>query len=159
MLRRTAIGLVLALLVALPVGAQDFEQGAAAAEIGDYATALQEWRPLAENGNADAQYKLGFMYEEGRGVPLDGIESAKWYRKAARQGHAAAQRSLGLKYEYGLGVPQDYVLAHMWYNLAAIGGDKFGARARDAFAKRMTPAQLAKAKKMAREWRAKHKKK
>ena len=159
MLRKIFIGSVLTLLVALPAAAQDFEQGIAAADIGDYATALQEWRPLAANGHAPAQYNIGFMYEEGRGVPPDPMEATKWYRKAAVQGHAASQRSLGLKYEYGLGVPQDYVLAHMWYNLAAIGGDKFGARARDAFAKRMTPAQLAKAKKMARECRAKHKKK
>ena len=59
MLRRTAIGLVLALLVALPATAQDFEKGLAAVKRGDYATALSEWRPLAEQGNADAQYNLG----------------------------------------------------------------------------------------------------
>ena len=158
MLKKLAIGLVLVVL-AMPATAQDFEQGAAAAEIGDYATALQEWRPLAENGNADAQYKLGFMYEEGRGVPLDGIESAKWYRKAARQGHAAAQRSLGLKYEYGQGVPQDKVLAHMWFSLSAANGDKFAAKSRNEITKRMTPTQVAKAQKLAQDWLQKHKKK
>ena len=157
--RRISIALVLALLVALPAAAQDFEQGMAAADIGDYATALEEWRPLAANGNARAQYNIGFMYEEGRGVPLDPVESAKWYRKAAEQGYAAAQRSLGLKYELGLGVPQDQVLAHMWYTVAAAGGDKFSAKARDDFAKRMTPSQITKAQKLAREWTAKHKKK
>ncbi len=158
MLKKLAIGLVLVVL-AMPATAQDFEQGAAAAEIGDYATALQEWRPLAENGYADAQYKLGFMYEEGRGVPLDGIESAKWYRKAARQGHAAAQRSLGLKYEYGQGVPQDKVLAHMWFSLSAANGDKFAAKSRNEITKRMTPTQVAKAQKLAQDWLQKHKKK
>lgn len=159
MLRRISIALVLALLLALPATAQNFEQGMAAAEIGDYPTALEEWRPLAANGQARAQYKIGFMYEEGRGVPLDPVEGAKWYRMAAEQGHAAAQRSLGLKYELGLGVPQDSVLAHMWYNLAAAGGDKFSAKARDDFAKRMTPPQITKAQKLARTWMAKHKKK
>ncbi len=159
MLRRISIGLALALQVALPVEAQDFEQGMAAANIGDYTTAMQEWRPLAANGHASAQYNIGFMYEEGRGVPLDPIESAKWYRKAAGQGHAAAQRSLGLKYEYGLGVSQDYPLAHMWYNLAAIGGDKFSATARNVLSKRMTPTQIARAQKLVREWLEIHKKK
>jgi TPR repeat protein len=159
MLRRISIGFALALLVALPAAAQDFEQGMAAADIGDYATALQEWRPLAAKGHASAQYNIGFLYEEGRGVPLDPVAAAKWYRKAAERGHGAAQRSLGLKYELGLGVPQDNVLAHMWYNLAAAGGDKFSVKARDDIAKRMTSAQIAKAQKLVRTWMAKHKKK
>ena len=145
--------------MALPGTAQNFEQGMAAADLGDYVTAMQEWRPLAARGHARAQYNVGFMYEEGRGVPQDLVESAKWYSKAAGQGYVDAQRSLGLKYEFGLGVPQDYVLAHMWYNLAAAGGDRPSAKARNTLAKRITPAQIAKAKKLAREWMAKHNKK
>jgi hypothetical protein len=90
---------MLTLLVALPATAQNFQRGLDAAKRGDYGTALLEWRPLAAKGHASAQYNLGFMYEEGRGVPLDRIEAAKWYRKAAEQGHANAQRSLGMKYE------------------------------------------------------------
>ncbi len=58
----------------------------AAYQRGDYATALREWRPLAEQGNTEAQYGLGVMYDKGRGVPRDHAEALQWYRKAAEQG-------------------------------------------------------------------------
>ena len=77
-------------------------------EEGDYATALKEYRPLAEQGDADAQHNLGFMYGEGRGVPQDYKEAVHWYRRAAAQGHAEAQAKLGQMYGAGWGVPQDY---------------------------------------------------
>ena len=128
------------------------------AESGDYISALKEWRPLAAKGHADAQYNIGFLYEEGRGVPLDTVESAKWYRKAAELGHTQAQRSLGMKYEYGQGVPQDKVLALMWLRISAAGGNKYAARSRNRIRKNMPPAQVTKARKLARDWRRKHKK-
>ena len=159
MFRLISIGLLLALPVVLPATAQDFQKGLAAANRGDYASALREWQPLATKGHANAQYKLGFMHEEGRGVPLDFIKAAKWYRKAAEQGHAVAQRSLGLKYEYGRGVPRDYVLAHMWFSLSAANRDKFAAKSRNEITRRMTPDQIAKAQKLALKWQAMHKKK
>ena len=83
---RTAVILVLALALSAPVLAADFQVGLEAAERGEYAKALREWRPLAEQGNADAQYNLGVMYEEGRGMPQDDAEAVKWYRRAAEQG-------------------------------------------------------------------------
>ena len=70
--------------------------GGAAYDRGDYATALKEFRPLAEQGNADAQFNLGFMYENGLGVPQDYAEAVKWYRNAAEQGYAQGQANLGL---------------------------------------------------------------
>ena len=132
----------------------------AAYQRGDYATALREWRPLAEQGYADAQFNLGVMYDEGRGVPQDDAEAVKWYRKAAEQGDAGAQYNLGVMYGNGLGVPQDYAQAHMWYNLAASrfppGEDRDNAvKNRDTVAKRMTPAQISEAEKLAREWKLK----
>ena len=128
---------------------------------GDYATALREWRPLAGQGDADAQYNLGLMYHSGKGVPQDYAEAVKWYRKAAEQGHADAQYDLGSKYAKGQGVAQDYVRAYMWFNLAAalpqLGKDHdAAAEARDDVAKRMTRAQIAEAQQLAREWWAKH---
>ncbi len=90
----------------------------AADQRGDYATAIREWRPLAKQGMADAQYKVGVMYGEGLGVPQDDAEAARWYRKAAEQGYAEAQFNLGSMYYHGHGVPQDYVQAHMWSNVA-----------------------------------------
>ena len=74
---------------------------------GDYATALREWTPLAKQGNADAQFDLGVMYELGQGVPQDGKTAVKWYRLAAEQGLADAQFNLGVMYAEGRGVPQD----------------------------------------------------
>ena len=64
---------ILAFLMTLssPVAAQDFQKGFAAYNAGDYATALQEWKPLAEAGNVFAQNNLGFMYKNGQGVPQD----------------------------------------------------------------------------------------
>ena len=69
-----------------PVAAQDFDKGLAAAEAGDFATALQEWTPLAEAGDAEAQIYLCSMYALGTGVPQDYKEALKWYRLAAEQG-------------------------------------------------------------------------
>jgi TPR repeat protein len=122
MLRPIALGLVLALLVALPATAQDFQKGWAAQNRGDYATALKEWQPLAEQGDAIAQFDLGFMYANGQGVPQDHAEAIKLYRKAAEQGLASAQNNLGLMYEKGRGVPQDDATARKWYRKAAEQG-------------------------------------
>jgi TPR repeat protein len=159
MLKPIAIGLMLALLVALPTAAQDYKQGKAAAKRGDYAGALKEWLPLAERGHAQAQYKLASMYRRGLGVKRDYGEAGKWYRKAADQGHAWAQLQLGRLYYRGRGVTKDPVAAHMWFSLAVARGLKAGTRGHDRVAKKMTPAQIAEAQKLAQAWRAKKKKK
>ena len=62
---------------------------------GDFAAALQEWRPLAEQGDAVAQYNLGLIYADGEGVLKDDAEAVKWFRKAAEQGVALAQHNVG----------------------------------------------------------------
>ncbi len=132
----------------------------AAYQRGDYATAIRELRLLCEQGNANAQFSLGAMYRNGLGVPQDYAEAVKWYSKAAEQGNADAQHNIGVMYGKGKGVPQDYALAHMWFNLAASrfppGEDRDTAvENRDNVAKRMTPAQISEAQKLAREWRPK----
>ena len=86
----------------------DFQKGLDAYEKGDYATALREWQPLAEQGDATAQYNLGLMYFAGKGVLQDYKEAVKWYRLAAEQGDADAQSNLGVMYVTGEGVPQAY---------------------------------------------------
>ncbi len=68
-----------------------FNEGVAAYKRGDYATALHEFRRLAEQGDAKAQFMLGTMYRKGLGVPQDHARAARWYRKAAEQGVAKAQ--------------------------------------------------------------------
>ena len=104
------------------VFAATFEDGLAAAQRGNYAIALQLWRPLAEQGNAEAQYELGVMYFEGQGVAEDFKEAAKWYQLAAEQGNAAAQFSIGFMYAKGQGVAQDFKEAVKWYLLSAEQG-------------------------------------
>ena len=166
---------------------QDYQKGLAAAQSGDYATALREWTPLAEQGDANAQYNLGVMYDRGQGVPQDYKTVVKWFKLAAEQGHVNALHNLGVMYDRGQGVPQDYktalkwyilaaeqgagrsqynvgvmyntgrgtpqdiVYAHMWFNIAASSGFEDGVKARDLFAKEMTPSQLEKAQDLARE--------
>ena len=82
-------------LLAAPAYAQDLKKGIEAYERGDYAAALREIRPLAEQGHATAQFNLGLMYSLGQGVPQDSDEAVKWYRWAAGQRHAGAQEKLG----------------------------------------------------------------
>ncbi len=84
-----------------PPAEVDFNAGVAAYKQGDYATALRELRPLAEQGNTNAQFMLGLMYYKGGGVPQDYAEAAKWYRKAAEQGNADAQYIHGLMHSLG----------------------------------------------------------
>ncbi len=108
---------------------------------------------MAEQGQAEAQYNLGDMYQLGLGVPRDYQEAAQWCRLAAEQGHAGAQALLGAMYYLGQGVPRDDALAHMWVTLAAAHGIAVAVKWRDLFEKSMTPAQLAEAHRLAREWR------
>ena len=93
-------------------------------------------------------------------MPQDYSEAVRWTRKAANQGNALGQTNLGVMYGKGRGVPQDYVQAHIWFNLAASrfppGTDRDKAvKNRDLVAKLMTPAQIAEAQRLAREWKPK----
>ena len=143
--------LLLTLLVGNPAFSADFQKGADAARRGDFATALREWKPLAEQGNADAQGSLGVMYRNGHGVLQDYKTAVKWSTLAAEQGNATAQTNLGVMYVLGLGVVQDNVYAHMWGNIAASNGDENGGKLRDRIAKQMTASQIDKAQDLARE--------
>ena len=102
--------------------AQDYDAGLKAAQAGDFQTALKEWKMLADQGHAGAQFFLGLKYASGRGVPEDDAEAVRWYRLAADQGHAGAQYNLGWMYDKGYGVPEDDAEAVRWYRLAADQG-------------------------------------
>ena len=116
----------------------------------------------AAAGGAEGMFNLGVLYETGQGVAQDYAQARQWYEKAAAQGHAGAQNDLGGLYEFGHGVTRDYVWAYMWYHLAAAHpvGDEWrdqAAEHRDELAGLMTSAQIAEAKKRAREWKPKGK--
>ncbi len=83
---------------------------------------LAATRKLAEQGDAEAQYNLGVLYDLGHGVPQDDTQAALWYRKAAEQGYAYAQNNLGVLYDLGHGVPQDDTQAALWFRKAAEQG-------------------------------------
>tara|TARA_B110000261_G_scaffold103306_1_gene116087 strand:+ start:176 stop:664 length:489 start_codon:yes stop_codon:yes gene_type:complete len=138
-------------LVFTTLSAQDYNKGVTAYKAGDYATALQEWKPLAEQGNPSAQYKLGFMYKSGKGVPLDYIAAVRWYHLAAVQGNAFAQSNLGFMYRFAKGVPQDFVQAYMWYELADTNGHKNAKKWLHNVSREMILTDIEKAQTMAVE--------
>ncbi len=96
---RTVLSLALpplaASMLAAPAHA-DVKDGVDAWQVGNYAAAVAEWRPLALAGDADAQFNLGQAYKLGRGVPADLVQAEAWYRRAAKQGHLQAEDNLGL---------------------------------------------------------------
>ena len=121
-MRHAIIAVLLLAALCGPAVAGPFEDAVSALERGDYATALREFRVLAEQGLADAQYNLGVMYAKGEGVPHDYAEAGKWFRMAAEQADADAQYILGVMYYNGQGVPQDYAEAVKWFRMAAEQG-------------------------------------
>ena len=90
---------------------------------GHFDAAHEEWLPLAELGDAEAQFNLGVMYDEGAGVQQDLATAAEWYKKAAEQGFVDAQANLGMMYYHGQGVPCDHKTAVDWLQMAADQGD------------------------------------
>ena len=90
---------------------------------GDYEVAINEWTQVAEDGNARAQYNLGWMHANGRGVAQDFKEAIKWYTKSAEQGNVNAQYNLGNLYLRGQGATQNDNLAFSWFIKAAEQGD------------------------------------
>jgi TPR repeat protein len=145
---------VLISLLAMPftAAAQDYKKGwDAYYRHKDYATAMKEWRPLAEHGHAKAQYGLGLLYSSGDGVPENHGEATKWFKLAAKQGHVSSQHILGINYESGKFIPRNYIEAYMWYNLAAESGDKLASGSRLRLAEKMTSENIEKAQSMTKE--------
>jgi len=101
----------------------DFKKGVAAYEAGDVASAFKEFRASAEKGDADSQYNLGLMYEQGIGISKDETQAVGWYRKSSEQGNSNAQYNLAVLYENGRGTPVDFAQAHLWYRKALVQGD------------------------------------
>jgi TPR repeat protein len=186
---RPALLLLLLSAVSAEARADPLRDAQAAYDRGKYETALDIWRPLAEQGNPDAQVGLGNLFLGGYGTARDeraamewfrkaadqgdaagqfGLGSlyyglkdygsaATWYRRAAEQGHAIAQVRLGRLYAEGLGVGRDDVQSFKWFAIAAArGADNYArtnaVQGRDGVSARLTPAQVAQARKLAAEW-------
>ncbi|MFA9420619.1 MAG: tetratricopeptide repeat protein [Gammaproteobacteria bacterium] len=114
--------LVCVLLLA-NVAQANFVRGLNAYENKDYTTALIEWMPLADAGNSQAQYNLGWMYKRGRGVPLSDDTAIMWFEMSAQSGHSGAQSTLGSIYYYGEGVARNELVGTKWFTLAARQGN------------------------------------
>ena len=101
------------------------QQGTAAYETGDYNEAFRLLQPLAEQGNAQAQSILGWLYENGEGVTQDDKQALEWYQKAANQEHAMSQYNLGWMYHQGHGtaIAQNFQQAKAWYQKVLVQPD------------------------------------
>jgi len=157
---------------------EDFKVGTSALDRGDYTTAVEIFRSLAAQGVDGAQWALGAMYLEGRGVPRDYAMALMLHRQAAEQGHPLSQFDLGNMYDLGLGVSEDRAEAFKWFrrsaeqgygdaqvNLGAMyyrgegtaqdymAGKIDATRRRDILARQMTPAQIAEAQDRALQWK------
>lgn len=158
-MRRVFLGIALFLML----GAQaqsTFQDGLLAYHRGDHAVALEIWRPLAERGDAAAQYSLGLLYARGEGVVASLKTAVKWYHKAADQGDPDAQLNLGLMYVQGEGAKTSYVAAYKWFSLAYLsyppGEYRDNAfRNRENVATLMSANQIEKAEGLIRRWKPK----
>jgi hypothetical protein len=130
---------------------QDFPK---ANRMDDHHFAVQLYEESAENGDSDAQYKLGLLYLTGNGALQDFAEAAKWLKLAAEQGYGLAQYELGLIYRSGSGMAIDQVQSYVWLNLAAAAGVQQAVAARDDVMRSLNTRQLAQAQKISRDWLA-----
>ena len=97
-------------------------------EKGDYETAMQLWKPLAEQGDKEAQNYLGILYYLGFGTNKDYGKALEWYERAAKGGHADAQRNYGDMIHFGRGTKKDIYQAYVWYFAASQQGNEGAAR-------------------------------
>ena len=129
----------------------DFAEGLAAYDAGDFATAAEAWRPLADRGDVAALVALAGLYSNGLGVQANLAEAARLYRAAAERGDAVAQLNLGDLYSRGAGVPRDLVRAYLWLSLAAEQGRSWALNKRDEIAGQLTADQRAEAERLLAE--------
>jgi TPR repeat protein len=141
---------------ARPAQADAFAQASAAYARGNYVRAASALSLLAQRGNARAQGLLGFLYENGFGVPQAYDAAADLYQQAAMQGDPFGQSRLGLIYDKGHGVPQDLVLSYKWLDLAAAHATKrerdYYLRLRNAVASKMSSDQIVAGQRLALIW-------
>lgn len=121
----------------------------------DHREAVRWYRMAAFQRHVGAFYRLCVLSDTGRGMPQDYQEALRWCRLAADEGHGAAMFLIAAHYEKARGVPKDVVQAYQWYNLAAANGHEAGAKWRDRLGRDMTPAQIAQAQFLTRNWKPK----
>jgi TPR repeat protein len=139
----------------LSIAHASWEEATAAFAKKEYAAALKLFRPLAEKGNALAQYQIALMHRMGLGISKDAKEARKWSRLAAKQGNADAQALLGsLYYKADGGESPDVVRAYIWYDASAEQGNAGAKKEIVSLTKDMTPQQLSEARDKAQKCKA-----
>jgi uncharacterized protein len=114
---------------------------------------LEDIRSCAAQGDKIAQYMMGMIYFHGKEVPRNYKTAFEWMSKAARQGDKDAQASLGFYYFNGWGTNKDHVFAYMWWSLSIVNNEEPITRMNlEGLEQELSPADLAKAQKMASEW-------
>jgi len=113
---------LLLLVLTCQVAYADFKAGMAAAQAGDFTTAYEQWLPLAEQGDVDAQFNVGLLHSKQLVPQASPVQAVKWYLLAANNNHIHAQFNLGIKYDKGIGVEQNATEAFRWYFKAANNG-------------------------------------
>lgn len=111
------------LFIAAPVIADDLDDGKALYKKQDYKNAYSALEKSARSGNAEAQFLVGYMNEEGEGTKKSAEDAVKWYLKSAGQGHSQAQNNLAGLYQDGDGIKKNLTQAAKWYKAAADQGN------------------------------------
>lgn len=146
--RWSAAFAVAGLMIAMPrANAGSWEEGMKAFARKEYAAAARLFRPLAEKGNAVAQYRIAMMHKMGLGVSKDRKQAEKWSRLAAKQGNTDAQVLLGTLYYKGDGKESDDIArAYMWYDIAATQGNDEAKKELATVSSGLTAQQIAEAR-------------
>ena len=132
-----------------PINKNNYQAGLEAAKKGKLKEAYEQWLPLGKQGDMLIQFKLGVMYDQGKGVTQDHEEAFKWYYLSAEQGLANAQYNLGSMYAKGEGVAKDEILSYLWWNIAGSSGHRKAEINKALLEKKMSPSQIAQAREMA----------
>lgn len=154
-MNRCGLVMVLVIIASTCLILSGYSIPAQSGDLEDSEAVLKENLLPAQQGDPQAQIFVGYLYETGQGVQQDYTRAALWYWKAAEQGNALAQYQLGNMYNLGKGVSQNYILAYMWLDLAARGGNSSSKEMRRIVASKMSPGEIAEAKRMADEWKPK----
>jgi len=112
----------------------------------------EELGKMAEQGDAEAQWRLGTLYRNGDGVQQSDTEAVELFRRAAEQKYVPALSALGSQYWAGRGVGQDYSKAYFWYDVALAQGDENAGSQLQDLATELTPDEVAKAHQQAKDW-------
>ena len=143
--------LILLFLLITKLSFADFETGLKAFNNGEYKAALNDWKPLAEEGVSNAQYNVGLMYHNGLGVTQDYNEAFKWLLMSSEQGNLNSIRLLSTMYVLGNGIQKDYLKSYMWAKIGADNDDQNSKLILDGLIKEMSNSELDKANALVKE--------